>query len=51
MVKRKTTKKALAIQNVNPTAITVPAREGGLLKFGGAPLGLGARGVLEGSIC
>jgi hypothetical protein len=35
---------------VIPTPCTVPMRFGGLMKFGGLPLGLGARGIVERSV-
>lgn len=44
------TKKTLAIHRTNPTQKIERDREGGLLKFGGDPLGLTARGIFEGLV-
>jgi hypothetical protein len=40
----------LKIISVIPTPRTAPMRSGGSTKFGGAPLGLGIRGIFDKSI-
>lgn len=51
VIKRKVTRRALAMHKAKPTPKTALDSEGGSMKFGGAPLGLAARGILDGSIC
>lgn len=49
VIRRKITSGALIMVNVKPEVKTAGARVGGSRKFGGSPLGLSAKGVLDGS--
>ncbi len=50
MIRRRVTKIPLIIIKVTPTPRTAGAREGGVMKLGGSPFGLGARGTVDGSM-